>query len=137
MDGEFLRTFSAWDIDRYRSADADGIPLTAYERDVLGAFFSAFGDGMTVGEYADSMRSLTERFRSMVDYEDDPEGYRRALREKYVEDNTVGCFETGRFGGMRIFMCPVCNGILETISDTEDRLRRRMGKSSPSDGTTL
>ena len=38
---------------------------------------------------------------------------------------------------MRIFMCPVCNGILETISDTEDRLRRRMGKSSPSDGTTL
>uniref|UniRef100_UPI0037DC8AB0 hypothetical protein n=1 Tax=Methanomethylophilus alvi TaxID=1291540 RepID=UPI0037DC8AB0 len=64
------------------------------------------------------------------------EHVRKWSYEGVAQDSGISV-ETGRFGGMRIFMCPVCNGILETISDTEDRLRRRMGKSSPSDGTTL
>ena len=128
MDPGFLDRFSSWDIGKYRSAALEGFALTAYENDVLGAFFSAFGDGMTVGEYVRSMKDLTERFRAMSSAEDDRDSFRDTLREKYVADNTVDCFETGFFGGMRIFLCPVCNGILETISATEDRIRRSMGK---------
>lgn len=135
MDGDFLETFSGWDRERYVAAGTDGISMTAYERDVLDAFFSIFGDGMTVGEYVGSMRALADKFREMVEYRDDPAAFRESLRRKYVEDNEVGCFETGRFGGMRISLCPVCNGIIGAVSEAEERIGRRLSKLEASDPT--